>query len=91
MLAIEYGPAGTIVMSGRLDAAQSPAAQSFLDRVEGTVTLDCSRLEWIAAAHLSKANNTPFLAQLALSVALDCQVSEIAVADQDDGLAWRVV
>jgi phosphoribosyl 1,2-cyclic phosphodiesterase len=53
--------------------------------------LDCSRLEWIAAAHLSKANNTPFLAQLALSVALDCQVSEIAVADQDDGLAWRAV
>ncbi len=53
--------------------------------------LDCSRLEWIAAAHLSKANNTPFLAQLALSVALDCHVSDIAVADQDDGLAWRAV
>ncbi len=53
--------------------------------------LDCSRLGWIAAAHLSKVNNTPFLAQLALSVALDCRVDEIAVANQDDGLAWRAV
>lgn len=53
--------------------------------------LDCSRLGWIAAAHLSKVNNTPFLAQLALSVELDCHTQEIAVADQDDGLAWRAV
>jgi phosphoribosyl 1,2-cyclic phosphodiesterase len=53
--------------------------------------IDCTRMEWIAAAHLSKVNNTPFLAQLALSVALDCRVSEIAVADQDDGLGWRAV
>ena len=53
--------------------------------------LDCSNLAWIAAAHLSKVNNTPFLAQLALSVALDCGVNEIAVATQDDGLAWRGV
>ena len=53
--------------------------------------IDCSHLEWIAAAHLSKVNNTPFLAQLALSVALDCRIDEIAVADQDDGLAWRAV
>jgi phosphoribosyl 1,2-cyclic phosphodiesterase len=53
--------------------------------------IDCARLQWIAAAHLSKVNNTPFLAQLALSVALDCRVSEVAVADQDDGLAWRTV
>ena len=53
--------------------------------------IDCSHLGWIAAAHLSKVNNTPFLAQLALSVALDCRIDEIAVADQDDGLAWRAV
>ncbi len=53
--------------------------------------LDCRRLAWIAAAHLSKVNNTPFLAQLALSVALDCRVDEIGVADQDEGLAWRAV
>lgn len=53
--------------------------------------LDCSQLVWIAAAHLSKVNNSPFLAQLSLSVALDCQPNDIAVADQDDGLAWRAV
>ncbi|HVG04305.1 MAG TPA: MBL fold metallo-hydrolase, partial [Burkholderiaceae bacterium] len=53
--------------------------------------LDCRQLGWIAAAHLSKINNTPFLAQLALSVALDCRTEEIAVAGQDDGLAWRAV
>jgi anti-sigma B factor antagonist len=52
MFAIENGPAGTVVMAGRLDAAQSPAAQSFLDQVEGNVTLDCIRLEYISSAGL---------------------------------------
>ena len=41
-----------MVVVGRLDAAQSPAAQAFLDRVEGLVTLDCSRLEYISSAGL---------------------------------------
>jgi len=41
-----------VVVVGRLDAAQSPAAQAFLDRVEGLVTLDCSRLEYISSAGL---------------------------------------
>ena len=53
--------------------------------------MDCSRLGWIAAAHLSKSNNTPGLARLALSAVLDCRAEEIAVADQDYGLAWRAV
>jgi phosphoribosyl 1,2-cyclic phosphodiesterase len=53
--------------------------------------LDRSRLSWIAAAHLSKANNTPALARLALCSVLDCHAEEIAVAGQDDGLAWRAV
>jgi anti-sigma B factor antagonist len=52
MLAIDNGPPGVVVISGRLDAAQSPAAQSFLDKVDGTVTLDCSRLEYISSAGL---------------------------------------
>ena len=52
MLAIDYGADGVVVISGRLDAAQSPAAQSFLDQVEGPVTLDCSRLEYISSAGL---------------------------------------
>ena len=52
MLAIDNGPDGVVVIIGRLDAAQSPVAQAFLDRAQGTVTLDCSRLEYISSAGL---------------------------------------
>ena len=52
MLAIDFNQDGVIVIAGRLDAAQSPAAQSFLDGVNGTVTLDCSALEYISSAGL---------------------------------------
>jgi len=52
MLAIDFGPAGVVVIAGRLDAAESPAAQSFLDAVSGTVTLDCSGLDYISSAGL---------------------------------------
>jgi anti-sigma B factor antagonist len=52
VLAIDNGPDGTVVVTGRLDAAQSPVAQAFLDRVQGTVTLDCSKLEYISSAGL---------------------------------------
>ena len=52
MLAIDYGAAGVVVVDGRFDAAQCAAAQSFLDKVQGTVTLDCSRLEYISSAGL---------------------------------------
>jgi anti-anti-sigma regulatory factor len=31
------------VISGRLDATQAAAAQSYLDRLDGVVTLDCAR------------------------------------------------
>ena len=52
MLAIDFGTQGQVIISGRLDAAQCQLAQSFLDRVEGPVTLDCSRLEYISSAGL---------------------------------------
>jgi anti-anti-sigma factor len=56
MLAIDFGAggegAGVVVVSGRLDAAQAPAAQAFLDPLQGTVTLDCSGLEYISSAGL---------------------------------------
>jgi anti-anti-sigma factor len=52
MLAIEYGQDGVVLLAGRLDAAQSPAAQSFLDKVQGIVTLDCNGLEYISSAGL---------------------------------------
>ncbi len=52
MFTIDFGPNGVVVIAGRLDAAQSPAAQAFLDQVDGTVTLDCIRLEYISSAGL---------------------------------------
>ena len=52
MLTIDFGADGAVIIAGRLDAAQSPAAQSFLDKVSGAVTLDCSRLEYISSAGL---------------------------------------
>jgi anti-sigma B factor antagonist len=52
MLTIDFGPEGVVVVSGRLDAAQSATAQSFLDRVQGNVTLECSGLEYISSAGL---------------------------------------
>jgi len=52
MLTIETGPDGVIVVAGRLDAAQAQAAQTFLDGVAGTATLDCARLEYISSAGL---------------------------------------
>lgn len=53
--------------------------------------VDCTKLGWIAAAHLSRTNNHPSLARAALAEALRCAEADIAVADQQDGLAWREV
>jgi len=52
MLAIESGPDGVVLITGRLDAAEAPRAQSFFDGVQGMVTVDCSRLEYISSAGL---------------------------------------
>jgi anti-sigma B factor antagonist len=52
MLGIELGEGGTVVLRGRLDAAEAPAAQTFLDAVQGVVTLDCSALDYISSAGL---------------------------------------
>jgi anti-anti-sigma factor len=52
MLAIDHAPDGNIVISGRLDAAQAPTAQAFLDQIAGTATLDCAGLEYISSAGL---------------------------------------
>ena len=52
MLAMNFGADGAVVMSGRLDAAQCPAALAFLEKVNGTVTLDCRALDYISSAGL---------------------------------------
>ena len=43
---------GTVVLEGRLDAAQAPRAQEFLDEVTGGCVLDLAGLEYISSAGL---------------------------------------
>ncbi len=52
MLAMDFGPDGAVVVTGRLDAAQAASAQAFLDKVQGVVTLDCKGLDYISSAGL---------------------------------------
>ncbi|HVF62661.1 MAG TPA: STAS domain-containing protein [Casimicrobiaceae bacterium] len=51
-MAIELKGDGTLVIAGRLDAAQAAAAMSSLERVHGKVTVDCGGLEYISSAGL---------------------------------------
>lgn len=53
--------------------------------------VDTSRLQHIAAAHLSEHNNTPQLAIAALAAALGCEERWIQIAHQQRGLDWRQV
>jgi anti-sigma B factor antagonist len=52
VLTIEQQPDGRGTLAGRLDAAQAVSAQAFLDKISGTVTLDCIGLEYISSAGL---------------------------------------
>ena len=52
MFQIEFDDGGTILAEGRLDAAQAPRAQEFLDAVDGECVLDLGKLEYISSAGL---------------------------------------
>jgi anti-sigma B factor antagonist len=52
MLKIGFGAEGTVIIEGRLDAAQAATAQAFLDGVNGNVVLDCTALEYLSSAGL---------------------------------------
>ena len=52
MFDIAYGENGDVVCSGRLDAAQCEAAQSFMDGLTGASVLDFDNLEYISSAGL---------------------------------------
>lgn len=52
MLRIEQDADGRVVVTGRLDASQAAAAQTFLDAMQGTVVLECSALEYLSSAGL---------------------------------------
>lgn len=70
-------------VGGRFGHLSNMQAAALLERI------DCSRLQHVAAMHLSQENNTPELARTALAVALGCAPDWIAVADQIQGLSWR--
>jgi anti-anti-sigma factor len=52
MFEIRLGPAGEVVMTGRLDATQCDAALQFLNGLQEPHLIDLSRLEYIASAGL---------------------------------------
>lgn len=52
MFQIGFDEAGVIVAEGRLDAAQAPRAQEFLDAVPDHCVLDLGKLEYMSSAGL---------------------------------------
>ena len=52
MFEIGHGPDGTIVFSGRLDAAQCPKAEAFIDTAGPAQAFDFAGLEYISSAGL---------------------------------------
>jgi phosphoribosyl 1,2-cyclic phosphodiesterase len=72
-------------IAGRLGHLSNTIAAELLAGVAG------DRLQHIVAAHLSRENNTPELAQCALAGALGCADDWIGVATQDAGFDWRQI
>ncbi|TFH06806.1 MAG: MBL fold metallo-hydrolase [Nitrosomonadales bacterium] len=70
-------------VGGRFGHLENAASAQILEK------LDCSLLQHLIAAHLSKINNTPKLAQSALSGAINCNLDWIGVAEQSMGFDWR--
>ena len=52
MFNIDFNDSGAVVVSGRLDAAEAPKAQEFLDRVLDECILDMAALDYISSAGL---------------------------------------
>ena len=52
MFEIVLADDGSVVVEGRLDAAQAVKAQTFLDQVEGQCVLDLTKLEYVSSAGL---------------------------------------
>lgn len=69
-------------VGGRFGHLENGQAAALLD------TLKHDRLQCVMAAHVSKKNNTPALAQAALASALGCDADEVRVACQTTGFDW---
>jgi len=53
MFEINFGDSGEIICRGRLDAAQSEKAESFLGSLSGASVVDFGELEYISSAGLA--------------------------------------
>lgn len=72
-------------VSGRLGHLDNASSAALLAK------LDNSKLQHLMAAHLSAQNNSPALAQKALSDVLNCATEWIGIADQELGFNWREI
>lgn len=72
-------------IGGRWGHLDNAAAASLLSRIGH------STLHHVVAAHLSEENNSPVLAQAALSEVLGCEQDWIGIATQNEGFAWREI
>ena len=52
MFSIRLDDTGDVIVEGRLDAAQSPHAQQFLDQLAGPCRIDMAQLDYISSAGL---------------------------------------
>lgn len=52
MFEIRLGEKGEVICEGRLDAAQAPKAQAFLDGLPAPDVVDMTKLEYISSAGL---------------------------------------
>jgi anti-sigma B factor antagonist len=53
MFEIQFGTDGIVKLTGRLDASQAEHAQKALRGVEGSITADCSELDYVSSAGIS--------------------------------------
>jgi phosphoribosyl 1,2-cyclic phosphodiesterase len=79
----DYPPSLKQRIASRFGHLHNEAAAELLARI------DTSRLVHIIAAHLSRENNTPALASMALATALNCATAWIGIANQFTGFDWR--
>lgn len=78
-----YPPALKRRIGGPWGHLDNDSAASLLSQIGRT------GLRHVVAAHLSAENNSPALAQAALSTVLGCGDEWIGVATQNEGFAWR--
>ena len=52
-------------------------------------SIDCSKLQYIVAAHLSEKNNHPDIVIETFASAMNCSRQRIELADQEEGFYWK--